>query len=253
MSWSAPVVPIGGPASGADLVDRFLRDVAASTLADWLPHEPARVLDLSHDSQSLLQPMLQGGHAVVHVGVQPRRPDIRRDPDSSGALAIIEADRLAPDWLRDASVDAVVAEGGTLSQALAAEVTLEGLHRVLRPGGQLLVSVDSLVAGLGRLADAGRWAELADVPAADVVLIPEAGGHVSRCFWPEELAGMLSAAGFDVEWIRPRSVLAEDTVVRALQQDHTQLEALVSTELALEAQRQGESVGRRLVASARRL
>jgi hypothetical protein len=187
------------------------------------------------------------------VGVQPRRPDIRHDPDSGGALAIIEADRLAPDWLRDTSVDAVVAEGGTLSEALAAEVTLEGLHRVLRPGGRLLVSVDSLVAGLGRLADAGRWAELADVSAADVVLIPEAGGHVSRCFWPEELSGMLSAAGFGVEWIRPRSVLAEDTVVRALQQDHTQLEALVSTELALEAQRQGESVGRRLVASARRL
>jgi hypothetical protein len=253
MSWSAPIVPLGGPVSGTDLIDHFLREVAASTLCDWLPDQPARILDLSRDSQPLLQPMLDAGHTVVHVDVQPRRPDISRDPAGSGELMIVAADRLAPDWLRDGGVDAVVAEGGTLSGALAAELTLEGLHRVLRPGGQLLLTVDSLVAGLGRLADAGRWAELADVPAADVVLIPEAGGQLSRCFWPEELHGMLSAAGFGVEWIRPRSVLAEETVVRALQQDQSQFGALVATELALEARRQGESVGRRLVASARRI
>lgn len=253
MSWSAPIVPIGGAVSGEDLIERFLRNVAAGTLADWLPSEPARVLDLSRDSRPLLQPMLEAGHAVLHADTRPRRPDIGRDPDSDGSLIIVQADPLTVDWLHDTAVDAVVAEGGTLSAALAAEVTLEGLHRVLRPGGKLLLSVDSLVAGLGRLADAGRWAELADVPAADVVLIPEAGGHVSRCFWPEELHGMLSAAGFGVDWIRPRSVLAEETVVRALQQDPTQLDALVTTELALEAQRQGESVGRRLVASAVRL
>ena len=64
---------------------------------------------------------------------------------------------------------------------------------------------------------------------------------------------MLTAVGFSVEWIRPRAVLTEETVTRALQQDPSQLEALVTTELALEAQRQGESVGRRLVASARRV
>ena len=253
MSWSAPIVPIGGQVCGADSIERFLRSVASSTLSDWLPSEPARVLDLSRDCQPLLQPMLAAGHAVVHVDVDPRPPDIGRDPESSGSLMIVQADRLSVEWLRDEAFEAVVAEGGTLSEALAAEVTLESMYRVLRPGGQLLVSVDSLVAGLGRLADAGRWAELADVPAADVVLIPEAEGRVSRCFWPEELHGMLSAAGFEVEWIRPRSVLAEETVVRALQQDPTQLDALVTTELALEAQRQGESVGRRLVASARRL
>ena len=253
MSWSAPIVPIGGPVIGADLIDRFLRSVASSTLAEWLPTEPARVLDLSRDSQSLLQPMLAAGHAVLHVDAKPRRPDIGRDPESGGSLMIVEADRLALDFLQDETVDAVVVEGGTLSQALAAEVTLESVRRVLRPDGRLLLSVDSLVAGLGRLADAGRWAELADVPAADVVLIPEADGNVSRCFWPEELHGMLCAAGFAVDWIRPRSVLAEETVIRALQQDPKQLDALVTTELALESQREGESVGRRLVASARRI
>jgi hypothetical protein len=108
------------------------------------------------------------------------------------------------------------------------------------------------VSGLSRLADQGCWAELADVPSADVVLVPSEDGHVSRCFWPEELHGMLNDAGFDVEWIRPRTVLAEPTVVRALRVDPDQLESLVTTELALSLRRQGESIGAQLVASARR-
>jgi hypothetical protein len=62
----------------------------------------------------------------------------------------------------------------------------------------------------------------------------------------------LSAAGFDVEWIRPRTVLAEQTVVGALRVDPTQLPSMVATELALAVRRQGESVGPHLVASARR-
>jgi hypothetical protein len=106
------------------------------------------------------------------------------------------------------------------------------------------------VSGLARLADQGCWAELADVPAADVVLVPSEDGSVSRCFWPEELHEMLADAGFDVEWIRPRTVLAEETVVRALRVDPAQLASLVTTELALERRRQGESVGPWLVASA---
>ena len=88
------------------------------------------------------------------------------------------------------------------------------------------------------------------MPAADVVLVPSDDGHVSRYFWPEELHGMLTDAGFEVEWIRPRTVLAEETVVRALRFDRTRMESLVATELGLSRSRQGESIGARLVASA---
>jgi len=249
---SAPVVPIGGDANPNETgFEGFRGEVASRQLTEWLPHEPIHILDISRDSHRLLQPMLAGGHHVVHVDTEIRQPDIAREP-GTGSLSIVHADRLALDWLPEESVDAIVAEGGTLSEALAAEVTLEHLFQLLRPGGRLLASVDSLVAGLGRLADAGKWAELADVPAADVVLVPEDEGRVSRCFWPEELHGMLTGAGFSVEWIRPRTVLAEETVAHALESDRTRLDALVTTELALELQRQGESVGRELVTSARR-
>ena len=53
---------------------------------------------------------------------------------------------------------------------------------------------------------------------------------------------MLTDAGFAVEWIRPRTVLAEQTVVRALRVDRARMSSLVDTELRLSRSRQGESL-----------
>lgn len=254
---SAPPTPILalGPVGGlsdARLFELFLGEVAYEQLADWLPETPQTILDLSLQAPALLGLMVDRGHTVIHVDAHARLPDIAPAPGRSGGpgrMYAVRADPRLLQWLRDDSVDVVVAEG-MLSESLAAELTLDDLGRVLKPGGRLLLSADSLVAGLARLADQGRWAELADVPAADVVLVPHDDGSVSRCFWPEELAGMLSGAGFDVEWIRPRTVLAEYTVAQALRSDATQLHSLVNTELALSIRREGESIGGRLVASA---
>jgi hypothetical protein len=248
---SLPAAPLGGAgATAGRLFDRFLADVRSRHLHDWLPTEPSVLLDLSRGCPGLLAQMIESGHTVVHADLQPRQPDIQPGAAGAGRLVPLRADPLAADWLADGRLDVVVAEGSTLSSALAAELTLERLCAALRPGGRMLLCVDSLVAGLANLAEAGRWAELADVPAADVVLIPGAAGRVTRCFWPEELAGILTGAGFAVDWIRPRAVLTEETVVRALQHDPDRLDSLVSTELALEQRRQGESIGGQLVASA---
>ena len=146
---------------------------------------------------------------------------------------------------------AVVAESRALSLCLATEETARDLVRVLRPGGRMLLCVDSLTTGLARLADQGRWAELADVPAADVLLVPD-GDTITRCFWPEELHAMLADAGFEVEWVRPRTVLADEAVSRALLAEPAQLPTLVAAELSLARRREGEAIGNRLVASARR-
>lgn len=237
------------------LFRRFVTEVSRAQLEQWLPQDPSLILDLSLASPRLAAVMVARGHTVIHADPQASRPEpaaLLVHPRGTGRLHTVRGDGRSLDWLADATVDAVVADGGMLSGSLAAEVTVDDVHRVLRPGGRLLMSVDSLVSGLSRLADQGCWAELADVPAADVVLIPSEDGHVSRCFWPEELHAMLADAGFDVEWIRPRTVLCEQTVVRTLRVDPGRLMSLVATELALAGSRQGESLGARLVVAARR-
>lgn len=149
-----------------------------------------------------------------------------------------------------AEVDAVLAEAGALSAHLAAEETFVRIHRVLRPGGRLLMCVESLVLGLARLADQGRWAELADAPSADVVLVPNEDGTITRCFWPDELTAVLDQFGYDVEWVRSRTVLSREAVAKALATDPNALATLVETELGLAREREGESTGIHLVVSA---
>jgi SAM-dependent methyltransferase len=228
----------------------FYRAVAQVQLARWLPSQPARVLDLSGPG-GYADELVAGGHDVVRV--RGDRSDVLVDAPGPGRVLPVVADTRSLHWLADRSVDLVLAESRALSMCLAAEVTAEHLARVLRPGGRLLLTVESLSLGLARLADQGRWAELADVPAADVVLVPDDHGAITRCFWPGELVALLTAAGLEVDWVRPRSVLTPATVERALEQGgRAALRTLVETELALAQERQGEATGLHLVASARR-
>jgi SAM-dependent methyltransferase len=228
----------------------FYAAVAAEQVAAWLPDLPQRVLDLS-GGEGFLQQLLLGGHEVVSV----RRSvdDAPQPVTGPGRLLPVVADTRTLDWLRPDSVDLVLAESRSLSRCLAAESTIEHLHRVMRPGGRLLLVVDSLGLGLARLADQGRWAELADLPAADVVLVPDEDGTITRCFWPEELQALLAETGFAVEWVRTRSVLTPATVERALaERGPGAMRTLVRTELTLSAEHEGGSAGLHLVVSARK-
>ncbi len=230
----------------------FYEEVAARELAQWAPGPPSRVLDLSGGRARFAEQLVGAGHTVVHVCEVPPAPLV--DPASPGRLLPVQAESAALDWVRDGAFDAVLAESRALSLCLATEVVVDELFRVLRPGGRLLLTVDSLGLGLARLAEQGRWAELADVPSADVVLVPSGpGGAITRCFWPEELQGLLEGAGLQVDWVRPRTVLTPAAVERALAQGGREAMAtLARTELTLAERRTGESPGLHLVASARR-
>jgi hypothetical protein len=166
------------------------------------------------------------------------------------------------DWFRSGSVDAVVAEGGALSACLATETTVEQAARLLRPGGRMLLTVESLLQGLSRLAEQHKWPELADASAADVMLVHTDDDAYARCFGPSELRDLVSEAGFDVEWIRPRTVIPPDVVRHAMGADDprssrrgvaadAELDQLVASELDLAVERQGEALGLYLTVSAR--
>jgi hypothetical protein len=219
----------------------FTRAVAAAQLADWLPESAAVVLDLSGAACFAAGQVAELGHQVIQALAPGEQP-------ADGATGVV-GDITDLGWCRTASVDIVLAEAGVLSTSLATEVTMAQLARVLRPGGRAWICVDSLLSGCASLAEAERWAELCDVPAADVVLIPGADGSLTRCFGPEDIRTLLLEAGFAVDWVRPRTVLPIAQVEATLRADPSRLPALVRTEVALAAQRQEESLGAQLLVS----
>lgn len=220
---------------------RFYDAVATEQLLAWLPDEPSQILDLSDDASDRPEALRDLGHSVVRLG-----------RTALPGLTTVLADPLSLEWIQEGSLDAVVAEGSALSLCLAMEETAKSLARRLRPGGRLLLVVDSYITGLARLADQGRWAELADVPFADVVLVPTPNGGMSRCFWPVELRELLVDAGLEVEWVQPRTHVTPSVAEQFLREGGSgALQTLIHSEERLARQGHGDG-GIHLVASARR-
>jgi SAM-dependent methyltransferase len=234
------------PAEGGSLAAywTFYRAVAAAQLLSWLPVAPAMILDLSGTRARTAAQAAAKGHHVIQV----TGPGAAADP-ARGVQQVI-ADPVSLAFLADASLDAVIAEDRALSRHLVTEATIAEIARVLRPGGRVLLSVDSLTLGMAILAEQNYWAHLSDVPSAEVVLVPWPDGAITRCFWSEQIRELLTEAGLEVEWIRPRTVLSPSTVEHVLEADPRSLNRLVHHELSLPAP--DESLGIHLVASARR-
>jgi hypothetical protein len=180
-------------------------------------------------------------------------PDSRGEPagsprrDRHGQIIRLVADSSRLAFLNDGCADAVIAEDRALSVHLAAEMMVAEIARVLRPAGRVLACVDSLVLGMAVLADQHHWAQLVDVPHAEVVLVPWPDGSITRCYGPDQARELFSGAGLTVKWIRPRTVFSESMVTRCLQREPDSLPKLVRAELAAAAD---ESLGAQLVISA---
>ena len=210
---------------------RFQRAVAAAQLRSWLPPRGRVLLDISGPRSSVAAQAAASGYRVIRVlpqqlAVRPAAGTVR------GELVQLVADPVRLSFLADGTVDGVIAEDGALSAYLMAEDVAAEISRVLRPGGQLLACVDSLVLGMSILAEQHHWAELTDLPQAEVVLIPWPDGRITRCFGPEQLTDLLSEAGLEVSWIRPRTVLSPSMVDHVLRREPGAITRLVRAELA---------------------
>ncbi len=225
----------------------FYNAVAAEQLRQWLPERPALLLDLSGGRGRWAAQAARAGHQVLEV------LDFRRSAEpwlrdaGSDRIRRVRADDLA--FLPDASVDGVLAEERALSVEIMAESALADAARVLRPGGRMLISVDSLVLGMAILAEQNYWAHLRQT--GEVMLVPWPDGSITRCFSSTQLRELLTGAGLTVEWVRPRTVLSPSTVDHVLSYDARSLSRLVRTELESRPD-DDDTVGIHLVASARR-
>ena len=177
----------------------------------------------------------------------PPRPPSPLDSGREQGLPTVAADGSGLEFLADGCADGVIAEDRALSLRLAAEDVVAEIARVLRPGGQVLACVDSLMFGMAVLAEQHRWPHLVDVPNADVVLIPWPDGTITRCYGAEQLRELLAGAGLEVTWIRPRTVFSPQTVSYLLARDPARFGELVNAELRA---RSDDSVGTQLVACA---
>jgi SAM-dependent methyltransferase len=253
---------------------RFYREVAAAQLAGWLAtpvHRGAALLvDMSGPHLSCAAQAAAAGHTVVHVvpadlpsltsppeTILAARPQLaaahgaggrpRARPAHRTAVATVRADLAALPFLDDQSVDGVIADDRTLSRHLFTEQAIAEAARVLRPGGRFLGCFDSLVLGMAILAEQRHWAELTDLPSAEVVLVPWPDGTITRCFGVEQLRDLFAEARLDIAWIKPRTMLSPTTVEHVLGRDTTALTHLVRAELAAAPD---DSVGIHLIVNA---
>jgi len=268
---TASATAVGDPGSLSPYW-RFHQAVAEAQLASWLPREGRLLADISGPRARAAQIAAAAGHTVLRVaGIPPRpahhlegvpaglvppvlngdapEPPPSRNGTPPGRVVWVSSDLASLSFLADESVDGVIAEDRTLSMQLAAENLIADIARVLRPAGQVLACVDSLVLGMALLAEQRHWAELTDLPHAEVVLVPWPDGSITRCFGAEQLRELFEEAGLSVMWIRPRTVFSPSTVAHVLDRDPKGLRRLVEAELAI---RPDESVGVQLVVSARK-
>jgi hypothetical protein len=215
---------------------RFQRAVAAAQLSSWLPRGGQLLVDISGPQSSGAVQAAGAGHFVLRVtSTPPTPPEPIRARVGRGRIATIVADCANLSFLADSCVVGVIADDGTLSRHLMAEDVAAEIAWVLRPGGQLLACVDSLVLGMAILAEQHHWAQLTDLPHAEVVLIPWPDGTITRCFGSQHLSDLLTEAGLEVRWIRPRTVLSPSMVDHVLRKDPGSITRLIRAELGATA------------------
>jgi hypothetical protein len=255
--------PIVAQDTGPDaLYWRFRDAVARAQLTSWLAPGSQQIIDISGPASHAPLLAAATGHRVLHVtdpSDTDRGPPGPPSPPRNGISApprpatgspgyhVVAADGSGLEFLADGCADGVIAEDRTLSRRLAAETLVGEIRRVLRPGGRVLASVDSLTQGMAALAEQHHWPHLVDLPRADVVLIPWPDGTITRCYGTEQLRELFTSGGFEVSWIRSRTVLSPSTISYLVTRDPGSFRRLVELELDTNAD---DSVGSQLVISA---
>jgi SAM-dependent methyltransferase len=253
VSTTSPLAVLGsGPLTA---YWRFQRAVAAAQLSAWLPRSSQLLVDISGSRSPGAVQAAAAGHVVLRVAAaRPEFPAMIHARVGRGRIATVVADAGNLSFLADGCADGVIADDSVLSRHLVAEDVAAEIVRVLRPGGRLFACVDSLVLGMAILAEQHHWAQLTDLPHAEVVLIPWPDGTITRCFGTQHFSDLLTEAGLEVSWIRPRTVLSPSTVDHVLRRDPRSITRLIRAELgAVTDDIDGdESFGIYLLATARK-
>ena len=111
-SEQEPAQPVDGIAVDS-AYSRFYDQVAAAQVADWLPTEPAWIVELSDGCGRFTQQLLDAGHTVLQATDRPPT-----SPPTGPGWRPVVTDPRTLSWLADASVEAVLASSQALSLCL---------------------------------------------------------------------------------------------------------------------------------------
>jgi SAM-dependent methyltransferase len=187
---------------------RFYRDVSWRHLKRWLPAaRPARAADLGCGTGWFGVRLLKAGFDVVFVDPSPKMLDQARanaEPElRRGVTAeFVQAGMEQLDAIADGSLAFATAQGDPLSFCEDPARALAELGRVLAAGGTAVLSVDSRVAGVRSLRDAGRAKEMLELLRTGRTRWRGEREHERfpmKMFDPDELHALLARAGFTVE------------------------------------------------------
>lgn len=143
---------------------RFWRDVVWKRARAILKAPPADLLEAGGGTGHFGMRAARAGYQTVISDLSLKMCERARknalELPESRRPAVVEADLLTLEPFGDASFDALMAIGDVLSFVPDARTALRAAHRVVRPGGVLIATVDSIYAGIEHILTAGGPAAL---------------------------------------------------------------------------------------------
>lgn len=186
---------------------RFYRDLSWRHLRPCLPAErPAHAADLGCGTGWFGLRLLRAGFATVfldpsHAMLERARAAVAAERGRAAATFVQGAlEDLGA--LADQSLDFATAQGDPLSFCASPEQALRELHRVLRPGAALVLSVDNRTAGVRALLEEGTLdaaLELLRTGRTEWRAHRAEERFGMKMFDVQELDALLHRAGFEVE------------------------------------------------------
>ncbi len=200
---------------------RFYRDLSWRHLKPWIPeHRPARGADLGCGTGWFGCRMMKAGLDCVFVDPSGKMIARAQDAAATETKRGVQA-QFVPAGLEDlsdipdASLDFATGQGDPLGFCESPKRALDELARVMKPGGALVLSVDSRVGGVRSLLDRKESKSLNQ--AMDLLRTGRTEWLAERTeerfpmkmFLPEELESLLTKTGF-----QPRSRIGKTCLVQ---------------------------------------
>jgi len=184
-----------------------LQGVLSAVPADSSGANTASVIDIGGGTGGFAVRVAELGHRVTVIDPSPDAlAALGRRADESGVAELVTGQQgdLASlfDLVPEESADVVLCHG-VLEIVDDPAAALDTIARVLRPGGTLSLLVNQRHAAVVARALAGHFGQ------AKALLVDPAAGAASRKFTADEVASVLTGAGFDTASVHAVRVFAD--------------------------------------------